>query len=40
MKPMNEKHLTIMRRHMVEVIEIHAELEEEELGKARSRSRS
>ena len=33
MKPMNEKHLTILRRHMVEVIEIHAELEEEELGK-------
>jgi protein-L-isoaspartate(D-aspartate) O-methyltransferase len=35
MKPMNEKHLAIFRRHMVEVIEIHADLLQEELGKAR-----
>jgi protein-L-isoaspartate(D-aspartate) O-methyltransferase len=34
MKPMNEKHLAILRRHMVEVILIHADLLEEELGKA------
>ncbi len=34
MKPMNERHLAILRRHMVEVIEIHADLLEEELGKA------
>lgn len=33
MKPMNEKHFAILRRHMVEVIGIHADLEEEELGK-------
>jgi len=33
MKPMNEKHLAILRRHMVEVIEIHADLMGEELGK-------
>jgi protein-L-isoaspartate(D-aspartate) O-methyltransferase len=34
MKPMNEGHLAILRRHMVEVIAIHADLMEEELGKA------
>lgn len=34
MKPMTEKHLAILRRHMVEVILIHADLLEEELGKA------
>ena len=33
MKPMNEGHLAILRRHMVEVIAIHADLMEEELGK-------
>ena len=33
MKPMNEKHLAILRRHMVEVVEIHADLMGEELGK-------
>ena len=33
MKAMNEKHFDILRRHMVEVIEIHADLQEEELGK-------
>ncbi|MDK1373697.1 MULTISPECIES: protein-L-isoaspartate(D-aspartate) O-methyltransferase [unclassified Sinorhizobium] len=34
MKPMNEEHLAILRRHMVEVIAIYADLESEELGKA------
>ena len=34
MKPMSEAHLAILRRHMVEVIGIHAELMSEELGKA------
>jgi protein-L-isoaspartate(D-aspartate) O-methyltransferase len=34
MKPMNEAHFAILRRHMVEVIGIHAELMSEELGKA------
>lgn len=33
MKPMNEEHLAILRRHMVEAIAIHADLLEEELGK-------
>jgi protein-L-isoaspartate(D-aspartate) O-methyltransferase len=34
MKPMNEQHFAILRRHMVEVIGIHTDLLEEELGKA------
>jgi protein-L-isoaspartate(D-aspartate) O-methyltransferase len=34
MKPMTEEHLAVLRRHMVEVIAIHADLLEEELGKA------
>ena len=34
MKPMDEKHFEILRRHMVEVIGIHTDLLEEELGKA------
>ena len=34
MKPMTEEHLAVLRRHMVEVIAIHADLMEEELGKA------
>jgi protein-L-isoaspartate(D-aspartate) O-methyltransferase len=34
MKPMNEEHLAILRRHMVEVIEIHADLLSDEIGKA------
>ena len=34
MKPMNDKHFAILRRHMVDVIEIHTDLLEEELGKA------
>jgi protein-L-isoaspartate(D-aspartate) O-methyltransferase len=34
MKPMNEEHLAILRRHMVEMIAIHVDLASEELGKA------
>jgi protein-L-isoaspartate(D-aspartate) O-methyltransferase len=34
MKPMKEEHLAVLRRHMVEVIAIHADLASEELGKA------
>ncbi len=34
MKPMREKHFAILRRHMVETIEIHSELMADELGKA------
>jgi protein-L-isoaspartate(D-aspartate) O-methyltransferase len=34
MKPMTEEHLAVLRRHMVEVIEIHADLVSEEIGKA------
>ncbi len=34
MKPMNEKHFAILRRHMVETIGIHSDLMDEELGKA------
>ncbi len=34
MKPMTEEHLAVLRRHMVEVVAIHADLMEEELGKA------
>lgn len=34
MKPMNETHLGILRRHMVEVIAIHTELASDEIGKA------
>ncbi len=34
MKPMNEKHFAILRRHMVETIGIHADLMDDELGKA------
>ena len=33
MKPMTEAHLAVLRRHMVELIAIHADLLEEELGK-------
>jgi protein-L-isoaspartate(D-aspartate) O-methyltransferase len=35
MKPMNEEHLAILRRHMVEVIEIHFDLMSEEIGRAK-----
>ncbi len=31
---MKEEHLAVLRRHMVEVIAIHADLASEELGKA------
>jgi protein-L-isoaspartate(D-aspartate) O-methyltransferase len=34
MKPMNDRHLAILRRHMVEVISIHADLASDEIGKA------
>src|SRR5215212_2591761 len=34
MRAMNEEHLAILRRHMVEVIAIHADLASDELGKA------
>src|SRR5215472_11016131 len=33
MKPMNEKHFAILRRHMVEVIGIYTDMMEDELGK-------
>ena len=33
MKPMTERHLAVLRRHMVEAVAIHADLLEEELGK-------
>ena len=32
MKPMTEKHLAILRRHMVEVVEMHFDLAGEEIG--------
>lgn len=34
MKAMQEKHLAILRRHMVDVIGIHADLSSDEIGKA------
>jgi protein-L-isoaspartate(D-aspartate) O-methyltransferase len=34
MKPMNEQHFAILRRHMVDVIGIHTDLAEDEIGKA------
>ena len=34
MKAMNEEHFAILRRHMVEVIAIHADLASDELGMA------
>ena len=33
MKPMTEQHLAILRRHMVEIIDLHFDLASEELGK-------
>jgi protein-L-isoaspartate(D-aspartate) O-methyltransferase len=33
MKPMTEAHLAILRRHMVEVVEMHFDLAEEEIGR-------
>ena len=38
MRQMSEAHFAVLRRHMVEVIAIHAELAEEDLGKASARS--
>lgn len=35
MKPMTEKHLALFRRHMVEVIDMHFDLAEEEIGRDR-----
>jgi protein-L-isoaspartate(D-aspartate) O-methyltransferase len=35
MKAMNEEHLAILRRHMVDVIGIHFDLAEEEIGKSK-----
>jgi protein-L-isoaspartate(D-aspartate) O-methyltransferase len=35
MKPMTEKHLEILRRHMVEVVDLHFDLASEEIGKDR-----
>jgi len=34
-KPMTEQHLAILRRHMVEVVDLHFDLAEEEIGKTR-----
>jgi protein-L-isoaspartate(D-aspartate) O-methyltransferase len=34
MKPMNEEHLAVLRRHMVEMVAIHVDLAGDELGKA------
>src|SRR5215210_2185587 len=34
MKALTEKHLAILRRHMVDVIAIHADLSSDEIGKA------
>jgi protein-L-isoaspartate(D-aspartate) O-methyltransferase len=33
MKPMNESHLAILRRHMADVVAIHADLASDEIGK-------
>jgi protein-L-isoaspartate(D-aspartate) O-methyltransferase len=35
MKAMTEEHLAILRRHMVEVVDIHFDISAEEIGKAR-----
>ncbi len=35
MKPMNEQHLAVLRRHMVEVIDIHYDLAASEIGRER-----
>ena len=34
MKPMTEQHLALFRRHMVEIVDMHFDLAEEEIGKA------
>jgi protein-L-isoaspartate(D-aspartate) O-methyltransferase len=33
MKPMTEQHLAILRRHMVEIVDLHFDLAEDEIGK-------
>jgi protein-L-isoaspartate(D-aspartate) O-methyltransferase len=33
MKPMTEQHLAVLRRHMVEIIDLHFDLAEDEVGK-------
>jgi protein-L-isoaspartate(D-aspartate) O-methyltransferase len=33
MKPMGEQHLALLRRHMVEIVDLHFDLSSEELGK-------
>lgn len=33
MKPMTEKHLAVLRRHMVEIIDMHVDLASEEIGR-------
>jgi hypothetical protein len=33
MKPMTEKHLAILRRHMVEIVEMHFDLASDEIGR-------
>ena len=38
MKPMTEQHLAILRRHMVEVIDMHFDLAGDEIGKDRASS--
>ena len=35
MKPMTEQHLAILRRHMVEVVDMHFDLAETEIGRSR-----
>jgi protein-L-isoaspartate(D-aspartate) O-methyltransferase len=34
MKPMSEEHFSVLRRHMVEVVAIHAELSSDEIGRS------
>ncbi|WP_126173285.1 protein-L-isoaspartate(D-aspartate) O-methyltransferase [Altericroceibacterium xinjiangense] len=34
MKPLTEKHLAILRRHMVEIVEMHLDLASDEIGKS------
>src|SRR5215213_9840024 len=33
MKPMGEQHLAVLRRHMVEIVDLHFDLASEEIGK-------
>ncbi|HEX8483247.1 MAG TPA: protein-L-isoaspartate(D-aspartate) O-methyltransferase [Allosphingosinicella sp.] len=39
MKPMGEQHLALLRRHMVEIVDLHFDLASEELGKEELDSR-